>query len=86
MRNRILVTILLGSTLISCKPSKNLIILKEQGSFAVGGSVIKNEGVYDPIKRTPDGQSFHGDHAYVTYQIPDKAKKLPLVSYQFQRC
>jgi len=27
----------------------------------------------------PDGQTFHGDHAYVFYQVPRKAKKLPLV-------
>jgi pimeloyl-ACP methyl ester carboxylesterase len=45
----------------------------------VGGSVITNPGTYDNIKRTPEGQTFHGDHAYVQYQIPVKAKKLPLV-------
>jgi hypothetical protein len=28
---------------------------------------------------TPEGQTFHGDHAYVFYQIPVKARKLPLV-------
>ena len=55
------------------------LILIDQGSFAVGGSVIKNEGTFDPIKRTPEGQTFHGDHAYITYQIPVKARKLPLV-------
>lgn len=55
------------------------IIIQEQGSFSVGGSVITNPGTFDPIKRTPDGQTFHGDHAYVFYQVPAKAKKLPLV-------
>ncbi|MFN8354055.1 MAG: alpha/beta fold hydrolase [Spirosomataceae bacterium] len=58
---------------------KGLLVIKEQGSFAVGGTVIKNEGTFDPIKRTPEGQTFHGDHAYITYQIPAKARKLPLV-------
>lgn len=57
----------------------NLLIIKEQGSFAVGGSVKSNPGTFDAIKRTPEGQTFHGDHAYVQYQIPDKAKTLPLV-------
>jgi hypothetical protein len=53
--------------------------IREQGSFAVGGSVITNPGTFDAIKRTPQGQTFHGDHAYVFYQIPVKAKKLPLL-------
>lgn len=64
----------------SCRTSKNgQLIIQEQGSFAVGGTVIKNDGVYDNAKRTPAGQSFHGDHAYITYQVPIRAKKLPLV-------
>ncbi|MDX2249247.1 MAG: alpha/beta fold hydrolase [Bacteroidia bacterium] len=58
---------------------KQSIIIEDQGSFAVGGTVITNPGTFDPIKRTPEGQTFHGDHAYVFYQIPVKAKKLPLV-------
>ena len=33
------------------------------------------------IERTPEGQSLHGDHAYVFYQIPAKARKLPLVMW-----
>ena len=55
------------------------LVIETQGSFAVGGAVISNPGTFDPIKRTADGQTFHGDHAYVFYQIPVKAKKLPLV-------
>ena len=54
-------------------------VIRDQGSFAVGGSVIANPGTFDPVKMTPDGQTFHGDHAYVFYQIPEKARKLPLV-------
>jgi hypothetical protein len=67
--------------LSACASQKNnnLLLIKEQGSFAVGGTVIKNEGTFDPVKRTPEGQTFHGDHAYITYQIPAKARKLPLV-------
>lgn len=63
----------------SCSTPKNLLLIQEQGSFTVGGSIIKNPGTFDPIKRGPEGQTFHGDHAYITYQIPYKAKKLPLV-------
>lgn len=61
--------------------SKNddLITLKQQGSFVVGGSVITSPGEFNPYTRTPEGQTFHGDHAYIIYQIPEKARKLPLV-------
>lgn len=58
---------------------KKPLVIQDQGSFAVGGTVVTNPGTFDPIKRTPEGQTFHGDHAYVFYQIPEKAKKLPLV-------
>ena len=58
---------------------KKSIAIKEQGSFTVGGTVLKNPGSFDYIKRTSEGQTFHGDHAYVFYQVPVKSKKLPLV-------
>ncbi|WP_412725131.1 alpha/beta hydrolase [Alteromonas sp. D210916BOD_24] len=57
------------------------LIIAQQGSFAVGGSVIKSEGQFDPIKLTPAGQTLHGDHAYVFYQIPVDQRKLPLVMW-----
>lgn len=40
-----------------------------QGSFTAGGVVVK-----DSL-----GHTFHGDHAYVFYQIPTKARRYPLV-------
>jgi len=55
------------------------LMIREQGSFAVGGTVITNPGTFDPYKPTPEGQTFHGDHAYVFYQVPVKARKYPLV-------
>ncbi len=58
---------------------KEPLMIEDQGSFAVGGTVITNPGTYDPVKRTPEGQTFHGDHAWLFYQIPVNAKKLPLV-------
>jgi hypothetical protein len=30
---------------------------------------------------TPDGQTIHGDHAYVQYQIPVGARKYPIVMW-----
>lgn len=55
------------------------LVIREQGSFAVGGTVVTNPGTFDPVKMSPEGQTFHGDHAYVFYQIPVNARKLPLV-------
>ncbi|MCX8482228.1 MAG: alpha/beta fold hydrolase [Crocinitomicaceae bacterium] len=57
------------------------IVIQEQGSFTVGGTVITNPGTFDPYKPTPEGQTFHGDHAYVFYQVPVKARKYPLVMW-----
>lgn len=61
------------------KKAKPLAI-SEQGSFAVGGSIIKKDGIFDVQNALkPEGQTLHADHAYVFYQIPAKSKKLPLV-------
>jgi hypothetical protein len=57
---------------------KNLIIA-EQGIFAVGGTISKADGTFDPKKPTESGQTLHTDHATIQYQIPDNAKKLPLI-------
>jgi len=45
------------------------LVIQEQGSFAVGGRAITD----------PDGKTFHGDHAFVSYQVPVNARKLPLM-------
>ena len=55
------------------------LMIQEQGSFAVGGKVITNSGAFNPKQPTPDGQTLHGDHAYVFYQIPVNRRTLPLV-------
>lgn len=55
------------------------LVIQEQGSFAVGGTVTTNAGTFNPANPTPEGQTFHGDHACVFYQIPPNARKLPLV-------
>jgi pimeloyl-ACP methyl ester carboxylesterase len=55
--------------------------IERQGSFAVGGTVLRAPGVFDPypIYPGPAGQTLHGDHAYVQFQIPPGARKHPLV-------
>jgi pimeloyl-ACP methyl ester carboxylesterase len=54
--------------------------IHDQGSYAVGGTVTSQPGTSDPRNPTrPDGQTLHGDHARVTYQIPAGARPLPLL-------
>ncbi len=65
----------------SAKTKEKPLMIQEQGSFAVGGSVITNPGTFNPYNQTPEGQTFHGDHAYIFYQIPVKARKYPLVMW-----
>lgn len=63
------------------------LVIQQQGSFAVGGTVITAPGTFDVIKhgafnpanQASEGQTLHGDHAYVFYQVPVNARKLPLV-------
>jgi pimeloyl-ACP methyl ester carboxylesterase len=55
------------------------LLIQEQGSFAVGGTVTTNPGSFDPYRPAPEGQTFHGDHAYVFYQIPVNVRRFPLV-------
>lgn len=57
------------------------LVIAQQGSFLVGGTVIANPGTFDPYDPAPAGQTFRGDHAYVFYQIPDEARELPLVMW-----
>lgn len=51
------------------KSRPEALVVREQGSFAVGGTTIRDR----------DGRTLHGDHAYVFYQLPSGARKLPLV-------
>jgi pimeloyl-ACP methyl ester carboxylesterase len=76
----------------------NSIVIEAQGSFAVGGTVVTApgtfnpiaQGAYDPAGVDPAGQTLHGDHAAISYQIPADARKLPLVFWhghgQSSRC
>jgi pimeloyl-ACP methyl ester carboxylesterase len=53
--------------------------IQEQGSFAVGGTVVNTPGTYNNNKPTAEGQSLHGDHLYAFYQVPQNPKALPIV-------
>lgn len=55
------------------------LVVQEQGSFAVGGTVSQTAGIYNNNAPTTEGQSLHGDHAYVFYQVPQNPKPLPIV-------
>jgi len=58
----------------------NQLVIQQQGSFAVGGIKISEPGNFDLNNSLkPQGQTFHGDHAYAFYQIPVKSRKYPLV-------
>jgi pimeloyl-ACP methyl ester carboxylesterase len=53
--------------------------VQEQGSFAVGGTVARTPGTYNNNNPTAEGQSFHGDHLYAFYQVPQDPRPLPIV-------
>jgi len=57
------------------------ITIAEQGSFFVGGTEVTAPGQFDPTVRSTsdEGQSFPIDHMYVQYQIPQHARRFPLV-------
>ncbi len=55
------------------------LVIQRQGSFAVGGTVISHPGTFNTNKPGSEGQTLHGDHAYVSYQIPVKPRRFPLV-------
>ena len=57
------------------------IVIADQGSFYVGGRVVTNPGTFDPVKLGPEGETVHGDYAYVQYQIPVGPRDLPLLMW-----
>lgn len=93
--------ILAIAMVVACNDDKarnsEYLVIKEQGSFAVGGTVVTDSGTFDPIEhgaynpadQSSAGQTLHGDHAYVFYQIPVEPRELPLVFWhgygQFSR-
>ena len=63
------------------KPKLPPLIVQSQGSFAAGGTVIKQDGTFDPTSASPVGMTLNGDHAYVQYQIPVNPRKNALVMW-----
>ncbi len=64
------------------KLTKEILMIKEQGNFSVGGTVVTSEGEFDPMKPwyvQQGGQSRHGDHADVFYQVPVNENEYPMV-------
>lgn len=84
-----LLTFATAALLIACatdprgySDSTGPLLIKEQGSFAAGGSMTSAPGVFDPRKPLePAGQTYRGDHAYAFYQVPVDARKLPIVMW-----
>ncbi|WP_276481479.1 alpha/beta hydrolase [Paraflavitalea pollutisoli] len=81
----------IAATITSCNTAKQStsgpLVIDRQGSFAAGGALTTQPGIFDPIKHgayqpvdpPTEGQTLHGDHAYVFYQVPANRRKLPLV-------
>lgn len=60
--------------------SAELLVIQEQGSFSAGGTIITSPGKFDAKKPMDSaGQTYHGDHASVFYQIPVNPHKYPIV-------
>jgi pimeloyl-ACP methyl ester carboxylesterase len=55
------------------------LMIQDQGSFAVGGTVVRTPGTYDNNNPAAAGQTFHGDHLYAFYQVPQNPRPLPIV-------
>jgi hypothetical protein len=56
--------------------SQEPLVIQEQGSFSVGGTVLTSAGTYEPNNPTAAGQTYHGDHAYAFFQVPAHARKV----------
>ena len=56
------------------------VTIEDQGSFMAGGRTVTAAGTYDGAQPTDfAGHTLHGDHAYVFWQKPVKAKKYGMV-------
>lgn len=85
--HRSIAMVLFAIVISSCGVTKNsnhqgVLSLKEQGAFSAGGTVVKSDGIFDALKpwnEPQGGQTRHGDHADVFYQIPVSAKHNSMV-------
>lgn len=74
----VLAAALIGGAAYHFKVLRSNFVIADQGSFMAGGTVLHHTGKYTS-PYSPDGQTFHGNHAYVFWQKPFKARKYPLV-------
>ncbi|WP_333661808.1 alpha/beta hydrolase [Acinetobacter sp.] len=81
---KLLLTIGITGSISACSVNphqSSAISIVQQGNFAAGGKVIQSAGQFDDKQLfKPQGQTLHGDHASVFYQIPEHARPYPLVS------
>jgi hypothetical protein len=85
----LLAVVTLGGAAAVASEKPAPLVIQEQGSFAIGGTVVTAPGTFDPIRhgaynpadQSVAGQTLHGDHAYVFYQVPANARRLPLVMW-----
>jgi hypothetical protein len=88
-RKDILVPALLAASLLASAPAvaqsaskSEPLVVGDQGSFMVGGSVITAPGTFNPLKPLePTGQTFRGDHVYAFYQLPVNPRRYPIVMW-----
>lgn len=61
--------------------SSDSLVLKEQGMFSAGGTVITSDGTFDVSNyyTSREGSTSHVDHANVFYQIPKEDTGFPMV-------
>ena len=57
------------------------LVIKEQGMFSAGGTVLTSDGTFDVSNyyMSREGSTSHVDHANVFYQIPAEETGLPMV-------
>lgn len=78
--------LIIAATIASCtstrQSEKGNLIISRQGAFSAGGTVVKSDGTFDALKPwnvQQGGQTRHGDHADVFYQLPANAKHHSMV-------
>ncbi|MBR2142981.1 cupin domain-containing protein [Anaerovibrio sp.] len=76
----LLLTLAMGLFASTAGAMSQPVTLADQGSFFAGGKVVKSSGIYKDDEPTNfDGETLHGDAAYVFWQKPVKAKTNAMV-------
>lgn len=83
----VIIAITISQFFTACTSTKQTmgstpITIQQQGSFSAGGTVKKSEGTFDALKpwhEQQGGQTRHGDHADVFFQIPVNSKRNAMV-------